>query len=214
MRRGASHGSSSIALQHATPPIACSPRRSLASWEDRRWTPGSLRTGQQFWSRSFYRPSLCVIFIDSVFFYFFQLVICQRLYVAFIEWRKWNTAGTSSDRAAFIKDALIKNVGPCIDDATLIWVWNIRSFGLLQTEPELAVNLAVTLLVVIVRVVQLGHVLSPFSHLILTLKLALPFLVRLSIVITIILGFGAMAAVRLVRRSVRDHVCPLSRAHW
>jgi len=93
--------------------------------------------------------------------------------------------------------AALLRFGYVPDMAIIYWMLAVRSMSLVTPIAEQAAYVAFIHLLILVRVVQLGHVLTPFSHLLETLRVAFPFFVRLSVVVLVVLTgvAGAQAVV-------------------
>ena len=63
----------------------------------------------------------------------------------------------------------------------------MRAYGWAKPEAWQATHFAVIQILALMRIVQLGYILPPFSHLLLTLQLALSFFLRLGLVVSVVL---------------------------
>ena len=160
---------------------------SLASWVDGRWTPSLLKTNKQYWSFRFHDPGRLMPYVQSWLFLAFHLVVIQRLHAWVLAFRAFGVWRAPN--------ALL--MGGLVDTVTLYSGIFVRSTGMVKPAAEQAAYIALLYLLATVRVIQLGHVLTPFKHLILTLQLALPFFFRLGVVSTVVLVGVAAAQVRL-----------------
>ena len=166
-------------------------RHSLASWVDSKWTPGLLKTNKQYWSFRFEKQDL-VTYVQIWPFLALHVVVVQRLYA-------WSVA-FSMFGVGRAPTSLV--LGSCVDAVTLYVGMVVRATGVVKPAAEQAAWIAMLYLVATVRAIQLGHVLSPFKHLILTLQLALPFFFRLGVVsLVVLIGIASAQARRDVLKS-------------
>ena len=171
---------------------------SLASWIDYKWTPTFLKTNKQYWSFRFDDPGRLTPYIEAWLFLAFHMVVIQRLHAWVLAFRAFGVWRAPNAPV----------IGGVIDCVTLYSGILVRSTGMVKPVAEQTACIALLYLLATVRVIQLGHVLTPFRHLILTLRLALPFFCRLGVVSTVVLVGVASAQVWLSYRVLGSGASP------